>query len=307
MSSSKKSIYSAMFADMLIAITKFIAGGISHSTTMIAEGVHSLVDTSNGLLLLFGFKKSKQKPDGRHPFGYGREIYFWSFIVSILIFGLGGGVSIYQGITHMIKPVHQHHPLMNYIVLAISFVFEVVSIIIPARQFIREKGDLSWWQGLINSKDPAVFTVLLEDFAGILGVIIAAISIFINQQFKLPYADGLGSLLVGILLVVVSLIIARESRSLLMGEGIADENHRKIIRLVEKDKAVQKVISMHSTYQSPDEVVLMLIVAFKDNLVTEDINDAIDRLRKTIRKQFPRIRYIMIEPQELPAITTRPQ
>lgn len=300
MSSSKKSIYSAMFADLFIAITKFIAGGFTNSTTMIAEAVHSVVDTSNGLLLLFGLKRSKQKPDGRHPFGYGRELYFWSFIVSILIFGLGGGVSIYQGIAHILKPEPQRHPLMNYIVLAVSLVFEVVSVIIPAKLFVKEKGKLSWWQGLINSKDPAVFTVLLEDFAGILGVIIAAISVFISHQFHLPYADGLGSLLVGVLLIVVSLIIARESRSLLMGEGIADENHREIIRLVEKDNAVQKVISMHSNYQSPDEVVLMLIVAFKDDLVTEDITNAIDRLRKTIRNRFQRVRYIMIEPEELP-------
>ncbi|MBS1688163.1 MAG: cation diffusion facilitator family transporter [Bacteroidetes bacterium] len=296
---SKRSIYSALAADLLIAITKFIAGSISHSAAMIAEGVHSIVDSSNGLLLLFGLYKSKQKPDKEHPFGYGKELYFWSFIVSILFFGLGGGISIYQGIQHILKPVPPDSPVMNYIVLAISFIFEAVSMIIPTRQFYREKGDLSWWTGLIRSKDPTIFTVLLENFAAIIGVLIVAISVFLNQQFHLPYIDGLASLLVGLLLVGVSLIIARESRSLLMGEGIADENRKRIIALVEKDDDIDRVINIHSIYQSPDEIILMLIVAFKDGLETENINKAIDRLSKKIKKDFPRVRYIMIEPHGL--------
>lgn len=296
---SKKSIYSALAADILIAITKFIAGAISHSTAMIAEAVHSVVDSTNGFLLLYGLYKSKRKPDKRRPFGYGKELYFWSFIVSILFFGLGGGISIYQGIMHIIKPVPQSSPLVNYIVLAISFIVEAVSMIVPTRQFYKEKGNLSWWQGLINSKDPTIFTIMFENFAAIIGVLIVAISIFLNQQFHLRYMDGLASLLVGLLLVGVSLIIARESRSLLMGEGIADENRAKIIALVEKDKDIQKVINIHSTYQSPDEIILMLIVAFKDDLETTDINNAVERLRKTIRHHFQRIRYIMIEPESL--------
>lgn len=296
---SKRSIYSALAADLLIAITKFIAGTISRSSAMIAEAVHSIVDSSNGFLLLFGLYKSKKKPDKEHPFGYGKELYFWSFIVSILIFGLGGGISIYRGIQHILKPVHPDSPVVNYIVLAFSFIFEAVSMIIPTRQFYKEKGSLSWWDGLIKSKDPTIFTVLLENVAAILGVVIVAISVFLNQQFHLPYIDGLGSLLVGLLLVGVSLIIARESRSLLMGEGIADENREKIIALVERDEDIKKIMHIHSIYQSPEEIILMLIVAFKDDLETENINKAIDRLSKKIKKEFPRIRYIMIEPQAL--------
>ena len=296
---SKRSIYSALAADLLIAVTKFIAGSISRSSAMIAEGVHSIVDSGNGFLLLFGLYKSKQKPDKEHPFGYGKELYFWSFIVSILFFGLGGGISIYQGIQHILKPVPQDNPVMNYIVLAISFIFEAVSMIIPTRQFYREKGDLSWWDGLIRSKDPTIFTVLFENFAAIIGLVIVAISVFLNQQFHLPYIDGLASLLVGLLLVGVSLIIARESRSLLMGEGIAEENRSKIIELVEKDDDIKKVTKIHSIYQSPEEIILMLIVAFKDGLETENINRAINRLSKKIKKDFPRIRYIMIEPHGL--------
>jgi len=297
---SKRSIYSALAADLLIAVTKFIAGSISRSAAMIAEGVHSIVDSGNGFLLLFGLYKSKQKPDKEHPFGYGKELYFWSFIVSILIFGLGGGISIYQGVQHILEPVPQESPVMNYIVLAFSFIFEAVSMIIPTRLFYKEKGSLSWWKGLVISKDPTIFTVVFENFAAIIGLVIVAISIFLNQEFHLPYIDGLASLLVGLLLVGVSLIIARESRSLLMGEGISDDHRKKIIALVEKDGDIEKLINIHSIYQSPEEIVLMLIVAFKDDLETENINKGIDRLSKKIKKDFPRIQYIMIEPHSLP-------
>jgi len=296
---SKRSIYSALAADLLIAVTKFIAGSISRSSAMIAEGVHSIVDSGNGFLLLFGLYKSKQKPDKEHPFGYGKELYFWSFIVSILIFGLGGGISIYQGVQHILKPVPQESPVMNYIVLGFSFIFEAVSMIIPTRLFYKEKGNLSWWKGLVMSKDPTIFTVVFENFAAIIGLVIVAISVFLNQQVHLPYIDGLASLLVGLLLVGVSLIIARESRSLLMGEGISDESRKKIIALVEKDVDIERLMNIHSIYQSPEEIILMLIVAFKGDLETENINKAIDRLSKKIKKDFPRIRYIMIEPHAL--------
>ena len=297
MASSKATIYSALAANLLIAVTKFVAGGISNSGAMIAEGIHSLVDTANELLLLLGLRRSKKEPDATHPFGYGRELYFWSFIVSILIFGLGGGISIYQGILHVIKPELLEKPSINYIVLGLSVIFEGGSLIIGVRQFNRVRGSQPWWQAIINSKDPSSFVVLFEDGAAVAGLIIVLICTYFNQRFNLPFLDGVASILVGLLLMGVSLILARESRSLLMGEGIAPDTKASICALVEQDAGVIKVQHMMSTYQSPEEVLLMLVVVFEDNLTTPAINEAIDRIQRRISEKYKLVRYIIIQPE----------
>ncbi|MBK0379432.1 cation diffusion facilitator family transporter [Mucilaginibacter segetis] len=299
MATSKKSIYSALLANLLIAITKFIAGGISNSAAMVSEGVHSLVDTVNELLLLLGLHKSKKQPDPQHPFGYGKELYFWSFIVSILIFGLGGGISIYQGVTHILHPEELGDPTINYIVLGLSIIFEGTSLIIAFKHFNKERGDTALWDAVIKSKDPSSFLVLFEDAAAVIGLIIVMICIYLGQKFKLPYLDGVASLLVGLLLVFVSAILARESRSLLMGEGISSETKKTITALIEKDSDVVKVMHILSTYQSPNEVVLMLIIAFEQDRDTENINIAIDRIRALVRKEFKLVRFVLVQPENL--------
>ncbi|WP_133574940.1 cation diffusion facilitator family transporter [Pedobacter metabolipauper] len=296
-SASQKSIYSALIANLLIAITKFVAGGLSSSAAMISEGIHSLVDTVNQLLLLFGLKQSRKPADALRPFGYGKELYFWSFIVSILIFGLGGGLSIYQGVTHIIHPDELRDPTWNYVVLGISVIFEGTSLYIAFKEFNESRGDDKFWAAIIKSKNPASFLVLFEDGGAVLGLFIVAICLFIGHQFNLPFLDGLASLLVGLLLVVISIILARESRSLLMGEGIALPTQQKIIRLAEKDPTVIHARHILSTYQSPEEVVLMLIVSFKADLNTDDINDAIIRIRGDIKKAFPFVSFIIIQPE----------
>ncbi len=296
-STSKKTIYSALIANLLIAITKFIAGGLSSSAAMISEGIHSVVDTVNQLLLLFGIRQSKKPADALRPFGYGKELYFWSFIVSILIFGLGGGLSIYQGITHIIHPDELKDPTWNYVVLALSVIFEGSSLYIAWKEFNETRGSDSWWAAIIKSKNPANFLVLFEDGGAVLGLVTVATCLFIGHHYNLPYMDGLASLLVGLLLVAISMILARESRSLLMGEGIAPETQSKIIALAQKDESVIQARHILSTYQSPEEVVLMLIIAFKDDLDTEDINDAIIRIRKSIKKAFPLVSFIIIQPE----------
>lgn len=297
--SSKKSIYSALAANVLIAITKFIAGVIGRSGSMIAEGIHSLVDTANELLLLFGLYRSRKPPDALHPFGYGKELYFWSFIVSIMIFGLGGGVSIYQGIIHLINPLPPGDPTISYIVLALSVVFEGISLIVAIKAFNQIKGDSSFWDAIVKSKDPTTFLVMFEDGAAVLGLLIVLICLIIDHALNLPWLDGLASILVGLLLVVVSSILARESRSLLMGEGIAPETRGKICALVQSDGSVRKVMHMLSTYQSPDEIILMLIIAFEDDLSTNDINLSIDRIRDDVKKEYPLIRFVMIQPESI--------
>ena len=299
MANNKNSIYSALAANLLIAITKFVAGGISNSASMISEGIHSLVDTINQVLLLYGLKRSRKKPDALRPFGYGKELYFWSFVVSILIFGLGGGLSIFQGIAHIRHPEVLGDPTINYWVLGSSFIFEGSSLIIAIKEFNKVRGGLSWWKAIVKSKDPSSFLVLFEDGAAVLGLTIVFVMMVCSHHFNLPYLDGLASVLVGLLLVFVSLILARESRSLLMGEGIAPETQQKIIQMVEADKTVVKVISVLSNYQSPEEIVLMLIVAFEEDLDTEDITTAIERIRSTIKSEYHLVRFILIQPQVL--------
>ncbi|RNI34820.1 cation transporter [Hanamia caeni] len=294
---NKASIYSALVADILIAATKFIAGAYTNSSSMISEGIHSLVDTINQVLLLYGLKRSRKPADNLRPFGYGKELYFWSFIVSILIFGLGGGLSIYQGILHIRHAEPLGNPTWNYAVLGFSLIFDGGSFLIAIKEFNKARGELSFWKAIIQSKDPSSFLVLFEDGAAVLGLFIVFILMVLNDAYNMPALDGVASILVGLLLVFASVILARESRSLLMGEGIAPETQKKIKALAEKDPSVLKVGSILSTYEAPEEVVLMLIVYFKPDLDTDEITDAIERVRKAIKEEFTRIEFVIIQPQ----------
>jgi cation diffusion facilitator family transporter len=297
MARSNKSVYSALIANLLIAAIKFIAGSISNSAAMIAEGVHSLVDTINELLLLFGIRQSSKPPDASRPFGYGRELYFWSFIVSILIFGLGGGISIYQGILHIRHPSPPGDPFWNYMVLFLSIFFEGASFMIAMRQFNKERGDKGWWAAIKQSKDPSNFLVLFEDGAAVTGLLVVLACVYLGHRFNNPYLDGVASIIVGLILVGVSLILARESRSLLMGEGILPETQKRIRILMEDDPGVVRVLHILSTYYAPETIVLMVIVVFKDGLNTLEINKSIDRLQAAIKKEFTLVRYVLIQPE----------
>ncbi|WP_316833670.1 cation diffusion facilitator family transporter [Pedobacter nutrimenti] len=299
MTKNRVSIYSALLANLLIAIVKFIAGARTNSSSMISEGIHSVVDTINEILLLYGLKRSQKPPDKLRPFGYGKELYFWSFIVSILIFGLGGGLSIYQGILHILNPEPPGDPGWNYAVLIFSAIFEGTSLIIAIKAFNRTRGELSFWKAVVKSKDPTSFLVLFEDGAAVTGLAIVFVMMQLNHAYNLPVLDGVASVLVGLLLVFVSLILARESRSLLMGEGISPETQKKIIAIAESDKAVIKVANVLSTYQSPEEIMLMLIIYFKEDLDTEDITDSIDRIRAAIKREYQLVEFVIIQPQTL--------
>ncbi|QPH40398.1 cation diffusion facilitator family transporter [Pedobacter endophyticus] len=299
MARANKSIYSALAANLLIAVTKFIAGAFTNSSSMIAEGIHSTVDTSNQLLLLYGLKKSVKPPDKYRPFGYGKELYFWSFIVSIMIFGLGGVVSISQGITHMRHPETLVNPGWNYAVLALSFVFEGASLVVAIKEFDKTRKGLPWWKAIIKSKDPSGFLVLFEDGAAVLGLLIVFVLMVLSHNLNMPFLDGLASVLVGILLIFVSFILARESRSLLMGEGLTPETQQKLKVLVEADEDVIALKSLLSTYQSPKEVLLLMILTFQADLTTEDLTNAIDRLRDKIKHEYDIIKFVIIQPQSV--------
>jgi cation diffusion facilitator family transporter len=295
MARSNKSIYAALAANIVIAISKFIAGGVSKSSAMISEGVHSLVDSANELLLLYGIHRSNRQRDKTHPFGYGRELYFWSFIVAILIFALGAGVSFYQGVNHIRHPQPGGAFKWNYVVLGISFLSEGSSFLVALKEFNKTRKEESLWEAVKRSKDPATFMVLFEDGAALLGVVVVFLCLYIGQLTKNPYLDGVASLLVGLILTVASALLARESRSLLMGEGVSAETEQKIMELIEKDFSPIQVKKMFSIYESPDEVLLVLILDFP-SLNTEELNNKIDAVKEAIRKRYPKINYIIIQP-----------
>ncbi|HWB93154.1 MAG TPA: cation diffusion facilitator family transporter [Puia sp.] len=289
-------IYSALGADILIAITKFAAGIVSRSSAMIAEGVHSLVDTVNELLLLYGIHRSNKERDEDHPFGYGRELYFWSFIVSILIFSFGAGVAFVQGYLHLKQPAAMGSMTWNYIVLGFSFLFEGISFLIAFRKF-RKTTQQPMWTAIIESKDPTDFIVLFEDGAAVVGVVVVFVLLYIGERTGNPYLDGIASLVVGVILTVASMLLARESRSLLIGEGISERTKKGIIDIVHGGAAGFFVKRLASIYEGPDEVLLVLILEVRPELATWELTDRMDEIKAKIKERYPRITYIIIQPE----------
>lgn len=264
---------------------------------MMTEGVHSLVDSVNELLLLYGIYRSNKERDDEHPFGYGRELYFWSFIVSILIFALGAGVSFYQGYIHLKSPALSGPLTWNYIVLAFSFICEGGSFVIAYRAFKKTINEGSLWAAIRRSKNPADFMVLFEDGAAVLGIIVVFACLFIGERTGNPYLDGIASLLVGLILTIASALLARESRSLLIGEGISERTERQIATIVKENPAALDVKRIFSIYQSPDEVLLVLLLSFRPDLTTTGLNETIKSIKERIKERYPRISYIVIEPE----------
>ncbi|MDF2431366.1 MAG: hypothetical protein JWP44_997 [Mucilaginibacter sp.] len=293
---SKMFLYVSLAADLSIAISKFIAAAVTGSASMISEGIHSVIDTISQLLLIWGVKTSKRLPDSERPFGYGKELYFWSFVVSLIIFLLGGCISFYEGFIKLQHPVFEGDPVWSYIVLGIAFVFTIVSLISALKAFNKERGRASFWRAVTQSKDPSTFIVLLGDVGDLLGLVVAFAGIFLGRLFNNPYYDGIASMIIGAILLVISGLLVRESKSLLMGETTSRKMLRKIILLTEADGAILKVKKHFSMYMAPEEVLLQLNAVFKDNLTTQQITEAIERVSKTIQKEFPRIKQIFIEP-----------
>lgn len=217
-SNSHKVVYAALAGNLLIAIAKFAAAAFSGSSAMLSEGVHSLVDTTNELLLLYGLHRAGMPPDRTHPFGHGRELYFWSFIVALLVLAMGAGVSFYEGIAHIRHPTVVEHPLLNYLVLAISFLFEGISWSVALHEFRARKGRLGYFEAFRLSKDPTTFTVLLEDSAALLGLLVALLALIGAQVFAMPVLDGVGSLGIAFILTLSATLLARETKGLLIGE-----------------------------------------------------------------------------------------
>ncbi len=295
MAASKLPVYAAIAANIAIAVTKFVVAGITGSSAMLSEGVHSAVDTFNGLLLLLGLRLSQRPATPEHPFGHGKELYFWSLIVAILVFGLGGGVSLYEGVQHVLHPVALKDAGWNYFVLGAAALFEGSSFAISLRQFLKQLRGRPFWQTLHASKDPTNYTVLAEDAAALAGLAIAAIGIALSHALDWPELDGVASLLIGVLLAGVAVLLMRESRGLLIGEGLRPETARAIRALALAQPKVHDAGRVLSMYVGPDDVLVTMDVDFETGTPTEEAGEIITAVEKQVRERFPMIKRLFIE------------
>lgn len=296
---SKFAVVAAIAGNLAIAATKLVAAYFSGSSAMLSEGIHSLVDTGNGGLLLVGLRKSRKPADADHPFGHGNELYFWPLVVAILIFALGGGMSVYEGVMHL------KHPQLtaakwNYVVLAIAFVFETISCYFAFKAFRKEQKGRGIIKTIRASKDPNTFTVLFEDTAALLGLAVAFVGIFLGQVLENPYFDGMASIVIGLILALVACFLAYETKGLLIGEGVDPETLKSVREIAGADEAVAQVKKSLTLHFGPTEVLLTLDVGFKEGLTAEAVTKAINRIEKRIRERHPEIKYIFVEAKSLP-------
>jgi cation diffusion facilitator family transporter len=298
---SKVAIYGAIAANVAIAVTKFVVAGITGSSAMLSEGIHSAVDTLNGVLLLVGLKLSQRPATPEHPFGHGKELYFWSLIVAVLIFGLGGGLSFYQGLQHIRHPEPMQDPMWNYVVLGAAALFEGSSFIIALRQFLKTSSGAPFWEAFHRSKDPTNYTVLAEDSAALAGLVIAGIGIAASHRLGMPELDGAASLLIGLLLVGVGVVLIRESRGLLIGEGIRPETARALRRIALAQPKVRDVGRVLSMYVGPDDVLVTMDLDFDDGTVAADAATAIAAVERQVRERYPMIKRLFVEAGAAPA------
>ena len=305
-SSSKKVIYAALAGNGLIAVTKFFAAAITGSSAMLAEGVHSVVDTGNQVLLLHGLRKAEKPADDDFPFGYGKEVYFWSFVVAILIFALGAGISIYEGIKHILHPSVIESPHVSYIVLALVFVFEGAAWTVAFREFRRTKGSRSYLEAVSRGKDPSTFMVLFEDTAAGIGFIVAFFGILLAQLTGNPVYDGLASVLIGLILSVTAMWLAYETKGLLIGEAAnrqVVEGIRELARAMAPIEAVNEVRTMHV---GPEAILVALSVEFRDDLVTGQVEQTITGLDRAIKERFSNVGHVYIEAESRDQISSHP-
>ncbi|MFC0204989.1 cation diffusion facilitator family transporter [Novosphingobium soli] len=291
-------LYGALAANLGIAVAKFAAAAIGGSSAMATEGVHSLVDSGNQVLLLYGQKQGRRAPDAAHPFGYGRELYFWAFVVAILIFAGGAGISIYEGIAHVREPHPIADPTLSYIVLGVAFLMEGASWAIAVREFNAGRGRQSWWQAIRRSKDPPGFIVLFEDSAALVGLAFAALGIWASGHFDDPRLDGAASIAIGVVLAAVAVLLARESKGLLIGEA-ADPALIAELRAVMDDNAcITSVNHVRTVHTGPDAVFVAISADFADELPMGEAEQLIEELEGRMKALSPKITSIYIRPEK---------
>ncbi len=306
MADSRLAVFGAIGANVAIAAMKFVGAAATGSSAMLSEGIHSTVDTCDGLLLLVGMRLSDRPADQRHPFGYGKELYFWSLIVAVLIFGVGGGVSIYEGVLHLIDPKPLEDAGWSYAILGAAALFEGASFAIALREFKRSIGDEPFWESLRTSKDPTLYTVMAEDSAALAGLAAAAIGIWGSHAFGMPAFDAGASVVIGLLLCGVSSLLIFQSRKLLVGEGVDAEMAEEIRRIAQREPEVHRAGWPLSMHLGPDDVLLALDAEFCDGVPAEEVSGAVNRIERAIRARFPEIGRIYIESRNVSRADARP-
>lgn len=295
--SNKIVVYAALAGNLAIALVKFVAAYITNSSAMFSEAIHSVVDTLNEILLLYGMKKSQQPANYKHPFGYGRELYFWAFIVALMVFALGAIVSIYQGIQHVLHPEAMLNPTINYIVLSIAILCEGTSWLVALKVFRKVKGKQGYFEAFRHSKDPTTFTVLFEDTAALCGLLIALIGIYLAHALNIPELDGMASILIGLVLAVSAILLARETKGLLLGETADPQLRNDILLIAQEDEAVQSANGVLTEQMGAHQVLASLSLEFEDNLSSDDIEACVNRIEAKIKQIHPEIVALFIKPQ----------
>lgn len=294
-SSSKKVIIAALIGNALIAVTKFIASALTGSAAMFSEGIHSLVDTGNQFLLLYGMKKAARPANKEFPFGHGKEIYFWSFVVAILIFALGAGISLYEGIHHIIHPSKLSDPTINYIVLGLAIIFEGVAFTIALKAFNQTRGELGYIEAVKHGKDPSMFVVLFEDGAAMLGLLVAFIGIFLAQTTGIAEFDGAASVIIGLILAFTALWMARETKGLLIGESARPEIVDAIEEMVNQINPIERTNEILTMHMGPDYILVNISADFNKTASSEEVEHSIALLDQQVKKRFPTVKRIFVE------------
>jgi cation diffusion facilitator family transporter len=294
---NKVAIYAALAGNGIIALIKFIASAYTGSSAMFSEAIHSIVDTGNQILLLYGIKCSERPADKTHPFGYGMEIYFWSFVVAILLFGLGAGVSVYEGISKIQNPHPLQNQLVNYIVISFALLFEGIAFLIAYRELGRNKKSKSLMKTIRASKDPTIFVVLFEDFAAVIGLVVAGLGIYLGEVFNLPTLDGIASIIIGLILAVTASCLAFEIKGLLTGEAASEEIVTGIKSIIKDESAVLYINEILTMHLGPADILLNISLDFKDAMSSGNVEETISALETKIKNKFPQIKRVFIEAQ----------
>jgi cation diffusion facilitator family transporter len=291
-------LYGALAANLGIAVAKFVAAGISGSSSMMTEGVHSLVDSGNQILLLYGQSRARKAPDRSHPFGYGRELYFWAFVVAILIFAVGAGVSIYEGVMHLQRREPPGNATMSYVVLAIAFLLEGTSWAIALREFDACRGGEGWWRSIKRSKDPAAFIVLFEDSAALVGLVVAAVGVWLSHRYADARYDGAASIAIGAVLAAVAALLAREAKGLLIGESADPDLIERLRRTMEGRPEVTALNHVRTIHTAPDSVFVAISADFVDSLPMGEAERLIEETEAQLKAISPLISSIYIRPEK---------
>ena len=295
---STRTLVIALLANLGIAVSKFAAAAVTGSSAMLTEGVHSVVDSTNQLLLMWGRRQAKKPADKYHPLGYGRELYFWSFVVAVLVFALGAGVSIYEGIIHIANPEEAVSPVIAYGVLLVAFLLEGWSTLEAFKEFRQANGKLSWFQAIRRSKDPPAFIVLLENGAAMAGIVAAAVGLALAQLTGDPFYDGAASIVIGVILAVTAFVLAYESKGLLIGEAADPALVRSLRELVSRQPGVVGVGHVLTVHSSPDQITAMINVDFDNDMRAGDVERIIHGVETEARHQWPQVRRVFVRPME---------